>query len=123
MTIQVEVDLRTFVLAIEGRDGEYQRGLYSDDAEICLIGSDTAMPPQVLVGTTALTGWIKQMSSPALTHCVVDVSVAADRLSWTDHCRTAQGLNTLYQSTAELVDGQITKQHVTVIWEDCRPDL
>ena len=120
MSISVEDDLDQLTRSIESRDTAALLTRYREDAEICVVDSDTSLPPRVVVGRDEIREWFEQLGWSAMKHQVVKVDSGSGQLSWTDHCRTASGLNFVYQSAAELSGGLIRRQRVTVVWEDRR---
>ena len=118
MSTHVELDVEGLITAIVGGDRDYQHALFAEDAEVVIFDADTAQEPQLLVGKTAIATWLDRTCRRSATHRVVDLVVDGDLVSWTDHCRTSEGLNIVYQNAAELRGGLIAQQSVTVVWED-----
>ena len=118
MSTDLQLDLKALVAAIEGRDHGYQLDLYADDAEVLIFDADTTLEPELLTGTAAISRWFDRPSQRSSIHRVKKAGVTGNLLSWTDHCRTYEGLNIVSESAAELRGGRITQQSVTVVWED-----
>ncbi len=120
MSIDVEFDSRALVAAVESRACDDVLAWYSEDAEVCIVDTDRSVAPRWVVGKQDIRQWLDQLGWSSKAHRVTSVAVGDDGVSWTDHCRTARGSNFVYSSTAELFDGRIGRQTVTVVWEDLR---
>ena len=118
MSTDVQLDLQALVTAIEGQDHGDQLDLYAPDARLSVFDADTTLAPEVLIGADAISAWFHRPSQRCAVHRVKDASLDGNLLSWTDHCRTYAGLNIVSQNAAELHNGRITRQSLTVVWED-----
>ena len=118
MSTDVQLDLQALVTAIEGQDHGDQLDLYAPDAELLVFDADTTLAPEVVTGADAISAWFHRPSRRCVVHRVKDAGLDGNVLSWTDHCRTYAGLNIVSQHAAELHAGRITRQRLTVVWED-----
>ena len=115
MSTQIRFDLDGLSRAIQSGDVGYQLALYANDAEVRIIDSnDPARCPQVLHGKDAIGIWINDLHAQGVTPTVVHPVLACDHVALVEELHTPDGRNLLYECTAEVHGGQITKETITL---------
>lgn len=118
MSTQIRFDLDGLTAAIERCDLDYQLAMYSETAEVHVNDPDPERSTLVLRGKRAIRDWIEQMDSKQLTHRLVNLTNGPGYVSLTDLARYPDGRNLIHQISADVNGGRITKQTVTLTWED-----
>ena len=118
MSTQLRFDLDGFTAAIERCDLDYQLALYTDTAEVHVHDPDPRRSPSVYRGKQGIRNWIEGLEKQQPTHRVVDLTNGCGCISLTDLARFPDGRHLVRRVDADLDHGQITKQTVTLTWED-----
>jgi ketosteroid isomerase-like protein len=119
MTTQAAFDLTDFIRATEERDSAYLLDRYAEDAEVRVLDRDhPPRSPQILRGKSEIRPWLEDTYSRDMTHQVVDPVVGTDRIALSTRCRYPDGTNVHCACTADLKDGQITRQVVVQVWDE-----
>jgi hypothetical protein len=118
VSTQLGFDLAGLLGAIERGDLDYQLALYAADAELRVAGCDPAGSVSVYRGRDAIRGWLQQLDLQQVTHRLGNLSSSDEGILLTDVIRHRDGRHMIYQTTLRLDRGQITHQHVALIWED-----
>ena len=120
MSTQTRFDLTGLSHAIQARDCRYHLALYAADAQVEILDAAHADAPlQVLRGKPAISEWLDGRTSAAVHYEVKDAAVHADRVTYTEQCRYADGSNVLFECNARVRRGQITSATVRLINIPC----
>jgi ketosteroid isomerase-like protein len=116
MSTQTTFDLSGLSKAIQSGDCRYQLALFADDAEVKIVdGTQPTAPLGVLRGKPAIEKWLATMSSRAAQFRVRDAIASRDRVHYTEECRYRDGSELLFEYSAEVRRGQISRADVTVV--------
>lgn len=112
-------DIASIRKAIEDNDLALLTSLYHDDAMIRIV--DKAHPPSSpleLSGKQAIQGYLSDVASRDMTHTIEREVVGADRISYTEACRYADGTRVLAATMLDLADGKIAQQTIIQAWDE-----
>jgi hypothetical protein len=115
MSTHTSIDLDRLSHAIESRDRHHQLALYAQDAEVLII--DYGQRPyqeRVLQGRIEIGAWISAMGSHDCIYEMTDPFLCGDRLRFSEECRYPDGTDVLYMHNAQVSQGQIAQEFVTV---------
>ena len=116
MSTQTRFDLTGLSHAIQDRDCRYHLALYAPDAQVEILDAAHADAPlQVLHGKPAISEWLNGRTSAAVHYEMKDAAVHADRVTYTEECRYADGSRVLFECSAEVRRGQICHAAVRVV--------
>ena len=116
MSTQTRFDLTGLSHAIQDRDCRYHLALYAADAQVEILDAAHADAPlQVLHGKPAISEWLNGRTSAAVHYEMKDAAVHADRVTYTEECRYADGSNLRFECNAQVHRGQITHARVRLI--------
>jgi hypothetical protein len=116
MSTQATFDLSGLSKAIQSGDCRYQLALYADNAEVKIVdAAQPTAPLGVLRGKRAIERWLDTMSSRAGQLRVRDAVASPGRVEYTEEARYSDGSELLFECTAEVRRGQISRAAVTVV--------
>jgi hypothetical protein len=116
VSTQTTFDLSGLSKAIQSGDCQYQLALFADNAEVKIVdGAKPAAPLGVLRGKPAIEKWLGTMSSRDGRFRVRDAVASPGRVQYTEECRYHDGSELLFECTAEVRRGQISRAAVTVV--------
>jgi hypothetical protein len=116
MSTQTTFDLSGLSNAIQSGDCRYQLALFADDAEVKIVDkAQPTAPLGVLRGKPAIERWLDTVSSRAAQFQVRDAVASPGRVQYTEECRYGDGSELLFECSAEVCRGQISRADVTVV--------
>ena len=113
------VNAETLRRAIEGRDAQLFKRLYTTDAEIRIVDRKTPPShPLVLHGQAQIEGYLDDVCGRAMTHRLEQTVLADNRLAFTEACEYPDGTRVLCTTMAELKGGKIARQTSVQAWDE-----